>query len=295
MSILSAVILGVIQGVAEFLPISSSGHLAIAQNLLGLKIEGSTDGTFDVLLHLGTLIAVFVAYWPDIVDMIREFFLGVKDIARGTTPTPVPPNRRMILLLIIGTLPLFVIVPIKDYIERLSANTIVVGCALLITGVLLFFSDRYNRGKKNAGSVPLRDVLVIGVAQAFATIPGLSRSGTTVSVGCFLGLDRALCPALFFFDVYSRSAWRQYPEFEGYCGYRCGYDVAAGVYFRCGNGGGAGISLHPAVEICDRERKIRRVLLLLLGSRRADDHCIHPFVMTKGFSSSVCSMHAGEG
>ena len=190
MSILSAVILGVIQGVAEFLPISSSGHLAIAQNLLGLKIEGSTDCTFDVLLHLGTLIAVFVAYWPDIVDMIREFFLGVKDIARGTTPTPVPPNRRMILLLIIGTLPLFVIVPIKDYIERLSANTIVVGCALLITGVLLFFSDRYNRGKKNAGSVPLRDVLVIGVAQAFATIPGLSRSGTTVSVGCFLGLDR---------------------------------------------------------------------------------------------------------
>lgn len=116
-----------------------------------MKIEGSTDGTFDVLLHLGTLIAVFVAYWPDIVDMIREFFLGVKDIARGTTPTPVPPNRRMILLLIIGTLPLFVIVPIKDYIERLSANTIVVGCALLITGVLLFFSDRYNRGKKNAG------------------------------------------------------------------------------------------------------------------------------------------------
>ena len=190
MSILSAVILGVIQGVAEFLPISSSGHLAIAQNLLGLKIEGSTDGTFDVLLHLGTLIAVFVAYWPDIVDMIREFFLGVKDIARGTTPTPVPPNRRMILLLIIGTLPLFVIVPIKDYIEGLSANTIVVGCALLITGVLLFFSDRYNRGEKNAGSVPLRDVLVIGVAQAFATIPGLSRSGTTVSVGCFLGLDR---------------------------------------------------------------------------------------------------------
>ena len=190
MSILSAVILGVIQGVAEFLPISSSGHLAIAQNLLGLKIEGSTDGTFDVLLHLGTLIAVFVAYWPDIVDMIREFFLGVKDIARGTTPTPVPPNRRMILLLIIGTLPLFVIVPIKDYIEGLSANTIVVGCALLVTGVMLFFSDRHNRGKKTAGSVPLRDVLVIGVAQAFATIPGLSRSGTTVSVGCFLGLDR---------------------------------------------------------------------------------------------------------
>ena len=88
MSILSAVLLGVIQGVAEFLPISSSGHLAIAQNLLGLKIEGSTDNTFDILLHLGTLIAVFIAYWPDIKDMIREFFLGIHDLAKGTTPTP---------------------------------------------------------------------------------------------------------------------------------------------------------------------------------------------------------------
>ena len=185
----NAALLGLVQGLAEFLPISSSGHLAVLQNFLAIG-DMENHMLFDVLLHLGTLIAVFAAYWPDIVDMIREFFLGVKDIAKGTTPTPVPPNRRMILLLIIGTLPLFVIVPIKDYIEGLSANTIVVGCALLVTGVMLFFSDRHNRGKKTAGSVPLRDVLVIGVAQAFATIPGLSRSGTTVSVGCFLGLDR---------------------------------------------------------------------------------------------------------
>lgn len=190
MSILSAVLLGIIQGVAEFLPISSSGHLAIAQNLLGLKIEGSADGTFDVLLHLGTLIAVFIAYWPDIVDMIREFFLGIRDIAKGSTPTPVPPNRRMILLLIIGTLPLFALVPIKDSIEGLGANTLVVGCALLVTGVLLFFCDRHNHGRKTASNVRIRDVLIVGIAQAFATIPGLSRSGTTVSVGCFLGMDR---------------------------------------------------------------------------------------------------------
>ena len=190
MSILSAVILGVIQGVAEFLPISSSGHLAIAQNLLGLQIEGSTDGTFYVLLHLGTLIAVFIAYWDDIVDMIREFFFGVRDLAKGTTPTPVPPNRRMILLIIVGTLPLFAIVPIKDAIEGLGANTAFVGCALLVTGVLLFLCDRHNKGRKTANSVRIRDVLLIGVAQAFATMPGISRSGTTVSVGCFLGLDR---------------------------------------------------------------------------------------------------------
>lgn len=190
MDILSAIILGIVQGVAEFLPISSSGHLAIAQNLFGMEIEGSADGFFDVLLHLGTLIAVFIAYWSDIVDIVKEFFLGVRDIAKKSTPTPVPANRRMILLLIIGTLPLFVIVPIKDYIEGLSSNTVFVGCALLVTGVLLFFSDRHNKGKKTASSVRLRDVLIIGIAQAFATMPGISRSGTTVSVGCFLGLDR---------------------------------------------------------------------------------------------------------
>ena len=86
MTFLQSILLGLIQGVAEFLPISSSGHLAIAQNLLNINAE--VPAFYDVLLHLGTLIAVFVAYWPDIVDMIREFFLGVKDIARGTTPRP---------------------------------------------------------------------------------------------------------------------------------------------------------------------------------------------------------------
>ena len=190
MSILSAIFLGIVQGIAEFLPISSSGHLAIAQNLFGIKLEGSADGTFDILLHLGTLVAVFVAYWPDIVDMIREFFFGIRDLAKKSTPHPMPPNRRMILLLILGTLPLFFIVPFKDAIASLSSNMIAVGCALLITGVLLFFSDRHNRGTKDASDVRFRDILVIGLAQAVATVPGISRSGTTVSVGCFLGLDR---------------------------------------------------------------------------------------------------------
>ena len=95
MSLLSAVLLGLIQGITEFLPISSSGHLAIAQNLLGQKVEGTDDAFFSILLHLGTLVAVFVAYWSDIREMIVEFFLGIRDIARHATPTPVPPARRL--------------------------------------------------------------------------------------------------------------------------------------------------------------------------------------------------------
>ena len=95
MSLLHAVLLGLIQGVAEFLPVSSSGHLAIAEHLLGMSGASEIPGFFDVLLHLGTLIAVFAAYWTDIRDMVVEFFCGVRDLARHSTPTPVPPARRM--------------------------------------------------------------------------------------------------------------------------------------------------------------------------------------------------------
>ena len=116
MTLLSSVLLGLIQGIAEFLPISSSGHLAIAENLLNMSGASEVPEFFDVLLHLGTLMAVFVAYWSDIRDMVVEFFHGARDLVHHSTPVPVPPARRMILLIIVGTLPLFVILPIKDLV-----------------------------------------------------------------------------------------------------------------------------------------------------------------------------------
>ena len=190
MTFFSSILLGFIQGVAEFLPISSSGHLAIAEHLLGMSGVSDIPEFFDVLLHLGTLLAVFAAYWEDIRDMILELFAGVHDLARRTTPTPVPPARRMILLIIVGTLPLLAVLPIKDYIEGLSDNMLFVGVALLFTGCLLFASDRVGRGRKTERTASLLDVLLVGVAQAIATCPGISRSGTTVSAACFLGFDR---------------------------------------------------------------------------------------------------------
>ena len=190
MSLIHSILLGLIQGVAEFLPISSSGHLAIAEQLLDMEGASEIPGFFDVLLHLGTLVAVFVAYWPEIWEMIQEFFRGIGDLVRGTTPTPVPPARRMILLVIVGTLPLFVILPFKDWIEGLSSNLYVVGGALLVTGCLLFASDRVRKGHKNERSTRLTDTLLVGAAQALATCPGLSRSGTTITAGCFLGFER---------------------------------------------------------------------------------------------------------
>ena len=190
MTLLNAVLLGLIQGVAEFLPISSSGHLAIAEHLLGQTGAAEIPGFFDVLLHLGTLAAVFAAYWQDIRDMIREFFDGIGDLARGSTPSPVPPARRMILLIIAGTLPLFAVLPVKDLVEGLGDNMYFVAGALLVTGCLLFASDHVRKGRKTERTATLADVLLVGAAQAVATCPGISRSGTTITAGCFVGFER---------------------------------------------------------------------------------------------------------
>ena len=190
MSLLSAILLGLIQGVTEFLPISSSGHLAIAENLLHMSGSSEVPGFFDVLLHLGTLVAVFIAYWSDIREMVIELFYGVRDLAQRSTPTPAPPARRLILLIIVGTLPLFAVLPIKDAVESLSGNMYFVAGALLVTGCLLFARDRVRPGRKTEKSATLLDVLLVGVAQAIATCPGISRSGTTITAGCFVGFDR---------------------------------------------------------------------------------------------------------
>ena len=190
MSYLNAIILGLIQGIAEFLPISSSGHLSIAQNLLGLRVEGASDMFFDVLLHLGTLAAVFVAYWPEIREMIVEFFRAAGDLAKGRKQEKLPPARRLIAMIIIGTLPLFVILPVKDFVEGLSRNTYFIGGALLVTGCLLLACDRVRKGKKDEGNAPMKDALLVGISQAIATCPGISRSGMTISAGCFCGFER---------------------------------------------------------------------------------------------------------
>ena len=190
MTYVTSFLLGLVQGVAEFLPISSSGHLAIAQNLLGLEGAGSVPEFFDVLLHLGTLIAVFAAYWKDICDMVVELFRGIGDLAHRSTPSPVPPARRLILLIIVGTLPLFAVLPIRKSVQGLADNMVFVGAALIVTGFLLFLCDRVRKGRKTERSATWLDALLVGVGQAVATLPGVSRSGMTITAGCFVGYER---------------------------------------------------------------------------------------------------------
>lgn len=183
-----AIVLGVVQGVAEFLPISSSGHLSLLQHFFDME---EPDALYNILLHFATLIAVCVVYWRDIADMVLEFFRAIAALASGERTQGNPPEaRRMILLLILGTLPLFLVLPFDDFVEGLGANPVFVSVMLIVTGFILFLSDRYGGGRKNGRTATVKDVLLVGLAQGAATIPGLSRSGTTISAGMALGFDR---------------------------------------------------------------------------------------------------------
>lgn len=198
MTYFSAIFLGLIQGIAEFLPISSSGHLAFFQEVVAIFDTGDESIFFDVLLHLGTLAAVFVAYWAEIKALVLEFFtmIGVRKLPKGQKPDRL--SRRMILFIILGTLPLFLILPVKDYVEGLYQNPIFIGCAFLGTGLILFLSDRLSRGSKTIKNASLVDVLLVGCGQALATAPGISRSGTTISVGLARGFSREFAVKLSF-------------------------------------------------------------------------------------------------
>ncbi len=191
MTYLMAVFMGLIQGVAEFLPISSSGHLALFQAFFGMEDVESKYLLFTVLLHFGTLISVCVVYWRDVLEMVREFFLGLAALAGRREKNPPPVARRLVMLIIVATLPLFVMVFFKDALNRLFSNSLMVSCALMATGFILFFSDRLAQGRKTARNATVIDALAVGCGQALAVIPGLSRSGTTISVGMLRGFDRS--------------------------------------------------------------------------------------------------------
>ena len=190
MTYISAIFLGLVQGIAEFLPISSSGHLSFFQNFLGLMDVEKENMFFDVLLHFGTLVAVLAAYWAEIKALVLEFFtmVGLRKLPKGEKPDTL--SRRMIFFIILATLPLFVVLPINDKLEQLYSNTFFIGFAFMLTGTLLFFSDRIGRGGKDVRTATILDVVLVGCSQALATVPGLSRSGTTITCGMVRGFDR---------------------------------------------------------------------------------------------------------
>ena len=194
MSYLFSIAMGFLQGVAEFLPISSSGHLTLFQYFFSPEQNPEElDMLFTILLHFGTLISVCVYYWRDVVDMIREFFLGLADLfsRRGGHTGRPPEARRVVLMIVVATLPLFAVLLVKDVVDAAFTNVTFVSAALIATGFLLFFSDRMAKGRKNARTATMLDALLVGCAQAVGTLPGISRAGITISAGMLRGFDRS--------------------------------------------------------------------------------------------------------
>lgn len=192
---LQAIILGIVQGLTEFLPVSSSGHLAIFRELLG--VEASEDLMFEVTVHAATVLATIVVFWKSIVQLFSGLFkFKYND------------ETDYICKILVGTIPVMIVgLFFKDKVEELFSSLWVVGGSLLITSVLLYFSDAAAKAKAREGENAARNglsfwqALVIGIGQAFAVLPGLSRSGATISTGLIVGVKREVVAQFSFLMV----------------------------------------------------------------------------------------------
>lgn len=203
MSYLQGILMGLVQGVTEFLPVSSSGHLAIFEKLFGIQ---EPDAAFDVLLHVGTLLAVFIVYFADIrklvvegVKLLGDFFANIGLLCKEKVGKQEVKYRRVInssyrkfvILVIVSTIPTGIIgILLKDTIGLLRTDLLIVGICLLITACLLIICDMSVEGAKKPKQVSYMDAIVVGTAQGVATLPGISRSGMTITVCTKLGFDR---------------------------------------------------------------------------------------------------------
>ena len=191
MTIIKALILGLIQGISEFLPISSSGHLSIAGRLMGFDPEADSLLSFNILLHVATLAAVFIVYRNDIWEMIKAFFGMCKDIFTGKgLRLKEFLYRRLIVMLVVATIPATVAAfVLGDIIENPQLWQI--GIFLIITAILLFLSEKLAGGNTDLEKMSSKRAFGVGCFQALGTLPGISRSGSTIVGGLFCGLNKS--------------------------------------------------------------------------------------------------------
>ncbi len=203
MSIGKAILMGVIQGLTEFLPVSSSGHLGLIKALFGAD---NNSILFDILLHFATLAAIVAVFYKDVLRLILEFAgmcrdIGLniaalgKSLSGGRDPQYVKvinsAYRKFVLMIIISTIPTGIIgIFMKDVVEFTSSSLLVTGICLICTGAILALSDFLADGEKKLKEANYGDAFAVGITQGVATLPGLSRSGTTIVAGLLCGLDR---------------------------------------------------------------------------------------------------------
>lgn len=204
MSLLQSILMGILQGLTEFLPVSSSGHLALFKNIFNVNTD--TGLLFDTMLHLGTLIAVCIIYWRDIVKLVVAGVQLLIDvianlrafISNRTKHTDMPYRRlvnnaykKFVVLILVTTIPTGIMgIAFSSLIEKASQTLLVPGICLVITAILLLIADTRPAGRKKVKKTSYANAAVIGITQGFATFPGLSRSGTTITTCLLLGFER---------------------------------------------------------------------------------------------------------
>lgn len=198
MTYLEGIILGLVQGLTEFLPVSSSGHLAILENLF--KIDEDKVLLFAVLLHVGTLISVFIVYWKDIWELILELGFTVKDLVKGNgLRLEERPIRKLGIMILVATVPTMIIgVLFGDLFDKLYTSIIPIGIGLLFTGIILFIAEKQGSGKRTIENMNFRNAIFVGIVQGIAICPGVSRSGSTLFGSLICKLDRKLAVKFIF-------------------------------------------------------------------------------------------------
>lgn len=191
MDIITVIIQGIVQGLTEFLPVSSSGHLSVLQHITG--VNGEAGLILSMVLHLGTLAAVFIAFWGTIWSMIKEFFLTIRDIFTGKFSWKgMNGSRRMMFMVIIATVILVPFYLVEGFFTGRQGDGDIVfeGVAFLFTSLLLFLSDKFGHGTKTAEQMTVKDAVTVGLFQVVALFPGVSRSGSTTAGGLLSGLEK---------------------------------------------------------------------------------------------------------
>ncbi|MEO5832233.1 MAG: undecaprenyl-diphosphate phosphatase, partial [Nakamurella sp.] len=190
-----SVVLGVVEGLTEFLPVSSTGHLTIASDLLGLDITDPAITAYTAVIQVGAIVAVLIYFWKDISRLFLAWVRGL-----GNADKRRDPDYRMAWLVIIGSLPIVVIgFAARDLIKGPLRSLWVVAIALIVWGAVMLYAEKVAKQNRPESDLNLTDVLLIGFAQSLALIPGVSRSGATISVGLMRGLDRVAATRLAFF------------------------------------------------------------------------------------------------
>ena len=190
-----AIWMAIVQGLTEFLPVSSSGHLVLASQILDIQTDGGP--LLEVILHIGTLIAVFIVYYKDVWSLIKEGVLLIVDgvrylVNKAKYPFRMYPERKMVVMVLIASVPTAVLgLFVEAFLQDLfMSSAIAVGVMLLVTSALLLLSTKIKQGSKRVEKATYRDALAVGIVQGIATMPGISRSGSTIVAGLAGGFDR---------------------------------------------------------------------------------------------------------